>query len=128
MLHLGPASVCAQMKDGVSAGDVEAALKRVPFKLGGGKTELSLFEVVPSYAVQVCLLVVIPCAQCKAARAQAPRDLACCRCRSLKISSRTTLGTIEQVCHAIQLAPVLTEQFLREDRDIMTCSGVGVKV
>ena len=37
----------------MSAGDVEAALKQVPIKLGGGKTELSLFEVVPSYAVQV---------------------------------------------------------------------------
>lgn len=37
----------------MSEGDVEAALKQVPFKLGGGKTELSLFEVVPSYAVQV---------------------------------------------------------------------------
>ena len=49
----GPPQPLAQAKDGMSAGDVEAALKQVPFKLGGGKTELSLFEVVPSYAVQV---------------------------------------------------------------------------
>ena len=49
----GPPHSLAQARDGMSKGDVEAALKQVPFKLGGGKTELSLFEVVPSYAVQV---------------------------------------------------------------------------
>jgi len=42
-----------QAKDGLSKDALEAALKKVPFKLGGGKTQLSLFEVVPNYAVQV---------------------------------------------------------------------------
>ena len=48
-------SVCtaAQAKEGLSKSDIEAALKKMPFKLGGGKTQVSLFEVVPSYAVQV---------------------------------------------------------------------------
>jgi len=47
------AAVGNQAKDGLSKDALEAALKKVPFKLGGGKTQLSLFEVVPNYAVQV---------------------------------------------------------------------------
>ena len=45
--------IAAQAKEGLSSGDIEAALKKMPFKLGGGKTQVSLFEVVPNYAVQV---------------------------------------------------------------------------
>lgn len=48
-------TVCTatQAKEGLSSGDIEAALKKMPFKLGGGKTQVSLFEVVPNYAIQV---------------------------------------------------------------------------
>ncbi|KAK9839511.1 hypothetical protein WJX81_006528 [Elliptochloris bilobata] len=45
--HLG-----SKVKEGLSKSDVEAALKKMPFKLGGGKTQVSLFEMVPNYAVQ----------------------------------------------------------------------------
>lgn len=55
MNDLEPHFCCAgsQVKDGVSKDAIETALKKMPFKLGGGKTQLSLFEVVPNYAVQV---------------------------------------------------------------------------
>ena len=55
-----------QAKDGLSKDALEAALKKVPFKLGGGKTQLSLFEVVPNYAVQVhaCLSLGVRTGDC----------------------------------------------------------------
>lgn len=46
-LQLGP----QLSRKGISESEVAAVLKKVPVKLGGGKTTLTLFEVMPSFCV-----------------------------------------------------------------------------